>query len=159
MKWNLKKIKVSELKEFENNPRVITKKGLADLKQSILKFGIAEPIVLNTDLTICGGHGRLKVLKDIGILEVDCYIPEVQLNENEFKELNIRLNKNIAGEFDFDILANYFETKDLIEWGFDEAQFGLGEDFEPQNDDTRLDIERLNLKDVTCPKCNEKFQV
>jgi len=121
MKWHLENIEVNNLKEWDKNPRNLTKKGLADLKESITKFGIAEPLVVNKDLTICGGHGRKKVLEDLKIEHVDCYLPEEQLDEKQFEELNIRLNKNIAGEWDFDKLANEFEMTDLQNWGFEES--------------------------------------
>jgi len=125
MKWNLKKVKVSDLKENPNNPRKLTEKGLKDLEKSITKFGIAEPLVCNTDLMICGGHGRKKILERLNIAEVDCYLPGKKLTQKQFDELGIRLNKNIAGEFDFDILANEFEVEELIEWGFEEKELDL----------------------------------
>lgn len=130
MKWNLKKIKVSDLKENPKNPRKLTVKGLNDLEKSIKKFGVAEPLVVNTDLMLCGGHGRKKILERLNITEVDCYLPEKKLSQKEFNELGIRLNKNIAGEFDFDILANEFELPELLEWGFEELEFGVGIDAE-----------------------------
>jgi len=134
MNWTLKKIKVNELKEYSKNPRQLTKKGLEHLENSIKKFGVAEPLVINTDNTICGGHGRKKILQRLNISEVDCYVPEQQLTDKQFQELNIRLNKNVAGEFDFDILANEFETEDLIDWGFDEYEIGIDMEMEfPEN--------------------------
>lgn len=135
MKWKIKKIKVTELKENPNNARKLTEKGLKDLEKSILKFGVAEPLVVNTDYVICGGHGRKKILERLKIKEVDCYLPEKKLSKKEFDELGIRLNKNIAGEFDFDILANQFEINDLIEWGFDESELGLGFESNENEDD------------------------
>lgn len=122
MKWILKKVDVNQLKEWDKNPRQLTKKGIEDLTKSIKKFGIAEPLVCNSDFTVCGGHGRLKVIKELGIKEVDIYLPEKQLTDKQFEELNIRLNKNIAGNWDFDILANEFEQDELIEWGFEEKE-------------------------------------
>lgn len=123
MNWKLKRIKVSELKEFNKNPRQFTTKGMEDLKKSISKFGIAEPIVCNNDFEIIGGHARKKTLEELGIEEVDVYFPDNKLSEKEIKELNIRLNKNVAGEFDFSILENEFEIPDLLEWGFEEEDF------------------------------------
>jgi DNA modification methylase len=123
--WKLKKIKVSELKENPRNPRNLTEKGLKDLENSIKKFGVAEPLVANTDYMICGGHGRKKILERLNIQEVDCYLPEKKLTPKQFDELGIRLNKNIAGEFNFDILANEFEVDELIEWGFEEKELDL----------------------------------
>ena len=125
MNWKIKKIKVSELKENPSNPRRLTEKGLKDLENSIVKFGVAEPLVCNTDLMICGGHGRKKILERLNIDEVDCYLPDKKLTQKQFDELGIRLNKNIAGEFDFDILANEFEIEELISWGFEEYELGI----------------------------------
>ena len=127
MKWKIEKRKLTDLKPFDKNPRILTKKGMADLKKSIDKFGLAEPIIIQPDGTIIGGHARLEVLKQNGTTQVDVYVPERALNEQEYKELNIRLNKNIAGEFDFEMLANDFEMDELIEWGFEDWQIGLGE--------------------------------
>ena len=123
--WTLKNKKVSELKENPKNPRSLTKKGLEDLEKSMVKFGVAEPLVVNTDDMICGGHGRKKVLEKLNIKEVDCYYPNRKLTPKEFDELNIRLNKNIAGEFDMDILANEFDVPDLLDWGFKPYELGV----------------------------------
>lgn len=125
MNWKIKKVKVSQLKEWDKNPRNLTTKGLADLKLSIERFGIAEPLVCNTDLTLIGGHGRKKVLQEMNIKEVDCYIPDVKLTQKQCEELGIRLNKNIAGDWNFDILANEFELPDLLEYGFNERELSI----------------------------------
>lgn len=159
MKWILKKLKVSQLIEWDKNPRQLTEKGLSDLRKSIERFGIAEPIICNTDYVICGGHGRLKILQQLNIKEVDCYLPEKKLTPKQFEELNIRLNKNIAGEFDFDILANNFELPDLLEYGFDEKDFGMS-----RNNIEDLYIDENDLQSqfsfiVKCTNENELSQV
>jgi len=125
MKWKIKNIKVSDIKENPKNPRKLTEKGLKDLETSISKFGNAEPPVLNKDLSLIGGHGRKKILERLNISEVECYVSEKQLTEKQADELGIRLNKNIAGVFDFDILANEFEVEELLEWGFEEKELDL----------------------------------
>jgi ParB-like chromosome segregation protein Spo0J len=101
---------------------------------------------------ICGGHGRKKILERLGIKEVDCYIPSRKLTQKEFDELNIRLNKNIAGEWDFDILANDFELPDLIEWGFEEGELGM---FEPATEEEQGKLDEK--KKVKCPECGAEF--
>lgn len=125
MKWRLEKWPVSELKEYPANPRKLTEKGLADLRASIEQFGIAEPLVVNTDGTICGGHGRLKILQDMEVEEVDCYLPERALTTDEFKTLNVRLNKNIAGEWDMKLLSTEFDIDDLRDVGFTDFDLGI----------------------------------
>ena len=138
IKWKLVTKKVNELKAYHKNPRNITEQGLKDLKKSVDKFGLAEPIVINLDLTIIGGHGRVLTLKANGTKECDCYIPNRKLTAKEVEELNIRLNKNIAGVFDFDILANQFEMDDLLEWGFTDKEL-VGVDFGGGKTDEELD--------------------
>lgn len=112
-----------ELIEAEYNPRKITEKQLSDIKASIHRFGIVDPLIINTHEdrynVVIGGHQRLRVAKSIGLKAVPCV--EVNLNEQEERELNIRLNKNV-GMWDWDQLANVFEVSDLVEWGFDESQ-------------------------------------
>jgi hypothetical protein len=123
--WQVRELSVSDLREYDKNPRKLNKKGLSDLKESILKFGVAEPIVVNSDYVICGGHGRKKALESLNVAKVNCYVPSKKLTESEFEELNVRLNKNIAGSWDFDILANDFDVEKLLEWGFSKDDLGL----------------------------------
>ena len=124
MKWHIETIEIQKIKEFEKNPRDINEKGLKDLTKSVNKFGLAEPLVLNTDFTLIGGHARLIVLKQNNEKTAECYLPDRKLADKEVEELNIRLNKNQAGTFNLDILANEFEINDLQDWGFEELEFG-----------------------------------
>jgi len=141
MEWQLEKRKLAELKPYEHNPRNITDKGKDNLKKSIDKFGLAEPIVINRDNTIIGGHARFFVLQERGDSECECYVPDRELSEEECKELNVRLNKNIAGEWDWDILANEFEIKDLEEWGFDDKDLSINMPDEEIVEDEAPEIE------------------
>lgn len=136
--WSHVTKKITELKPYEFNPRNITDKGLADLEKSIGKFGLAEPIVINTNGTIIGGHARYFALKKHGVKEVNCYEPDHELSEQEMKELNVRLNKNIAGDWDFDVLANNFEIDDLLTWGWDENELDINL-WKPEIDEEKLD--------------------
>lgn len=129
MKWKFETKKMSEIKPWPKNPRKITKKGLKKLNESIERFGVPQPIIINLDGTIIGGHARYKSLNQKNETEVMCAISEKQLNEKQLEELNIRLNKNIAGEFDFDILENEFKTNELIDWGFETKEL----DFDIKN--------------------------
>ena len=82
------------------NPRKNLKPSDAEyvkIKNSIEKFGFVSPLVINKDMTVIGGHQRLKVLKEMGIVEVECII--VDLDKTNEKALNIALNK-IQGDWD-----------------------------------------------------------
>lgn len=146
--WTSKKVRVSQLQEYEGNPRIITEKGIDDLKESITKFGVAEPIIVNKDYTIIGGHARKKTLQLLKIPEVMVQVPDRMLEDYEIKELNVRLNKNIAGEFDWEILANNYEVEDLLDWGFtnEELQFETEPEPEREDDDKIPTVEEATTK-------------
>ena len=110
----------------EYNPRQLTKDQYAQLKDSLTRFGLVDPLIVNKHKNrkniLVGGHQRLKIAKEMGMDKIPCV--EVDLPLDQEKELNIRLNKNV-GEWDYDSLANYFDVSELMEWGFsnDELQF------------------------------------
>ena len=120
---------IDDLISAEYNPRQLTKSQYSDLKDSIKRFGIVDPMIVNTHTErkniLVGGHQRVKVAKDLGFKEVPCV--EVDLNPDQEKELNVRLNKN-TGDWDFDALANYFEVEDLTDWGFSEDELSFFEE-------------------------------
>jgi hypothetical protein len=89
---------------------------------------MVEPIIFNKQTGyIVGGHFRVRELKKLGIKEIECVI--VDLNEDDEKELNIRLNAN-TGSWDWDTLANDWDVVDLEAWGLDIPQFDRPEDFD-----------------------------
>ena len=97
---NIKKIKIQDLRPAGYNPRKNLKPADPEyqkIKRSIENFGYVEPIIVNQDMTIIGGHQRVKVLQDLGQDEIDCVL--VDLDKNQERALNIALNK-IAGEWD-----------------------------------------------------------
>jgi DNA modification methylase len=113
----IEKKKLSELKPAPYNPRQSTAKQEKHLKASLEKFGVVEPIIYNKQTGyIVGGHFRVRELKKLGYKEIECVI--VDLNQEDERELNIRLNAN-TGEWDWDILANEWDAESLEEWGLD----------------------------------------
>jgi DNA modification methylase len=144
IKWHNEKRKIKELVPYVSNPRQITEKQAEDLKKSLDKFGLAASLVINTDNTIIGGHKRKKIMETLMQMppdfEIDVRVPERELTIDEVRELNVRLNKNVA-EWNFDTLANNFELNDLLDWGFEKSDLDLDlwmpdspEDAEPQID-------------------------
>ena len=121
----IESIKINKLKPAKYNPRQISTKQYNDLKKSIEKFSLVDPIIINKDLTVIGGHQRLKICKELKYKDVDCVV--LDLSKEEERELNIRLNKS-GGDFDIDILANEFDVDDLVDWGFKHIELGLNID-------------------------------
>lgn len=102
----IKELPLKELKPAAYNPRKKLKKGDKEyekIKQSLLKFGYVDPILVNEDLTVIGGHQRLTVLKDLDYETAKCVI--VKLSKEDEKALNIALNK-ITGQWDEALLAD-----------------------------------------------------
>jgi ParB-like chromosome segregation protein Spo0J len=125
MDWYSQEVALADLKPYPNNPRTIATKPFQDLKDSLTKFGVADPLVVNTDYMVIGGHARLLALRDLGWSNVQCFLPSRELTAKECEELNIRLNKNEAGQWDFGKLVNGFDFSDLLAWGFERSELGL----------------------------------
>ena len=105
MQW--KTLSLADLRPAAYNPRKKLKAGDKDyekIKRSIQEFGYVEPIIVNYDMTVIGGHQRLTVLKDLGYTEAQCVVLHIE-DENKVKALNIALNK-ISGEWNEQLLAD-----------------------------------------------------
>ena len=117
--------KISDLIQAEYNPRKLSEKQFGELRDSLNRFGFVDPVLVNIneerENIIIGGHQRTKVWESMGNDTVPTV--ELDLTLDQEKELNIRLNKS-GGEFDFEMLSEHFEQDDLIDWGFDDVDFG-----------------------------------
>jgi len=125
----LKMLPVSVLKPAAYNPRKKLKKGDKEYKKienSIKEFGFADPLVVNADMTIIGGHQRLTVAMDLGYTEVPCAV--VDVDKTREKALNIALNK-ITGAWDDQMLADLLKDLENVNFnleftGFEAPEIG-----------------------------------
>lgn len=143
LNWSSKSIQISELKDYEHNPRKIDKKEFAKLVNSIKEDGYHQRIVVNSDYTIIGGHQRKKALLQAGMSgkdKIDVLVPERPLTPEELDRINIRDNLPF-GEYDFDILSSRFEADTLINFGMpEEWLIGFGDStLLEQNDEAELE--------------------
>ena len=94
--WTSEKRKVSDLTPAKYNPRQMTEEQAKQLTTSLERFNLADPIVINNDNKIIGGHQRIAIYKLHGKheVDVDVRVPSRKLTPEEEKELNLRLNKN-----------------------------------------------------------------
>lgn len=145
--WHLEMVKIKDLKPHPRNPRYISKDQFQHLTKMIEKFGLIDRPILNLDLTIIGGHQRVKVLKKLKTKEVECWIPNRELSDEEINHLCVGLNLN-QGEFDFDVLANEFDPLELMNWGFSEKDL-LG----AFSDEVEDDKKKSDKKKKECPNC------
>lgn len=121
------KRKLKELVAADYNPRkALTPEDseYQKIKRSIEEFGYVDPIIINEDGTIIGGHQRCTVLKDLGYEEVDVVV--VSLDKQREKALNIALNK-ITGEWDEIKLKDLLLDLDLGDYDISITGFESGE--------------------------------
>ena len=150
---------INQLIFAEYNPRQLTQKQYQSLKDSIQRFGLVDPILVNKNKDrkgiIIGGHQRVTIARDLGIKLIPCV--ELDLTLEKEKELNVRLNQN-TGEWDFDVLADLFDIDELNEWGFTDEDLklldmGYGEDF------VLPDGDKEPFKQITFTLSNEQAEI
>ena len=113
-------VKISKVKGNPNNPRIIKNDKFKKLVTSIKEFPEMlklRPIVVDEDMMVLGGNMRLKASKDAGLKEVWIDIAEGLTSEQK-DEFVVKDNVNF-GEWEWDMLANEWDSVQLAEWGLD----------------------------------------
>ena len=175
----IENVSISKLKPAAYNPRKIDGATLDRLARGMEEFGIVDPIIINKDGTVIGGHQRIKAAEKLGLSEVPCV--RLDLDKTKEKTLNLALNK-ISGEWDmgllkdllieldsgaFDIELTGFSAKELeklmvrntVEDDFDaEAEAGkIKKAVAKPGDVWVMDRHRLCCGDATNPQDYEKL--
>ena len=118
-------MKVSQIKANPNNPRTIKDDKFKKLVQSIREFPEmleARPIVVNPDMVVLGGNMRLKALKEAGVKEAPVYVA----TWDEIKQREFIIKDNVGfGEWDWDLIANEWDSEELEAWGLDLPGFDI----------------------------------
>lgn len=144
--WKTESRDLGSLVPSKYNPRRWPEKETKDLQKSLEKFNLADPLIINQNNIIIGGHFRYKLLREKGVREVDVRVPSRLLTKQEEKELNLRLNRNL-GLWDLDILSS-FDSDLLKDVGFDSSEldkiFSL--DVDDKDDDAPNPQEESNTK-------------
>lgn len=145
-------VPINELQQANYNPRKISDEALSQLKESIKRFQMVDPIIVNSALKrkniVIGGHQRLRAAKELGHKTVPVVYVNIPNVEKE-KELNLRLNRN-TGEWDFSKLKS-FDMSTLLNIGFDENDLSYIWDENLETDDDGFDVEK-ELAKITKPK-------
>jgi ParB-like chromosome segregation protein Spo0J len=161
VRMEFKKVFISELKPAKYNPRKDLQPNdpeYQQIKGSIEEFGYVEPVIINSDNTVIGGHQRLKVLKELGNAQID--VVQIDTPKNKEKALNVALNK-ISGEWDMDrltVLLGELKTEGLLEiTGFDEKEFAaLKADLEKVEDPKEVPLKSAFEVIIECPNESEQ---
>jgi len=120
---NIVEIKIRELVEYENNPRVIDDAAIEAVAESIKAFGWKQPIVVDKNNTIVCGHTRYKAAKLLGLGTVPVVVAD-DLTEDQVKAYRLVDNKTSEyATWDPDLLMQEFSAVDfdMSHWTFDVA--------------------------------------
>lgn len=155
-KLQIRQLKISELKPSEYNPRKWSEEQFRKLRESIEKFGIVDPLIVNAygprQNIVIGGNMRLAVLRDLGYDDVP--IVYVSLDETRERDLNVRLNRT-GGDWDYDLLKEFDESL-LVDIGFDSEEIDEIFDIEDMNEnnsfDLKKELKKLDIKKIEVQK-------
>jgi hypothetical protein len=138
-------VKISEVKPNPKNPRIIKDGKFQKLVKSIQEFPDMlnkRPLIVFTDVdnkyVVLGGNMRLKACKEIGLKEIPIIIAD-EWTEEQKNEFLIKDNVGF-GEWDWDSLANEWDSEKLDDWGLEIPNYSLGLDVNNMTDDD-IDIE------------------
>lgn len=145
----------NEINVAEYNPRKITPKKKKELRDSMVKYGLREPLKVNMyegrENVLISGHQRLKIAKELGMDLVPVTFEFLPLEDE--KEMNLRLNKN-GGEFDMELVMEVVDREILLEIGFMDKELPkVLSEFEQKFED--IDITEPVYP--IAPKFNEKY--
>src|SRR5699024_863624 len=124
---NITNMKISELKEYENNPRLINDEAIERVAASIKEFGFKVPIIVDEDNVIVAGHTRKLAARSLGMEEVPVLIAddltEEQINafrlaDNkvaEFSDWNMDLLMIELDDIDIEMEEFSFENVEIVE--------------------------------------------
>jgi site-specific DNA-methyltransferase (adenine-specific) len=133
------KVKISDVKTNPKNPRLIKDDKFKKLVKSIEEFPQMlelRPIVVDENNIVLGGNMRLKACIEVGLKEV--YIVKADdLTEQQKDEFIVKDNVGF-GEWDWDILANEWDTEKLQDWGLDLPLDLNVEELEAEEDDFNI---------------------
>jgi DNA modification methylase len=135
-------IKLSDLKKNPNNPRLIKDDKFQKLVKSIENFPKMmelRPIIVNDQNIVLGGNMRLAALKELGYKEIpNEWVKKAKdLTPEQQNEFIVKDNVSF-GAWDWDILANEWDSEQLVDWGLDVPNFEVDELLEAEEDDFEI---------------------
>lgn len=149
-------VSISNIKPNPKNPRVIKDDKFEKLKKSIQEFPQMlekRPLVCFTDVdgkfVVLGGNMRLKASKELGLKELPIILAD-DWNEEQRAEFLIKDNTS-GGEWDWEELANAWDSEKLEDWGLDLPDFGAdAELLEAEQKDLSGDLKETFEVIISC---------
>ena len=135
---NIVNMKVKDLKPYEKNAKKHDKTQIANVAESIKRFGFAQPLVVDKDNVLIIGHCRLLAAKQLKLREVPVVRMD-DLTEEQVKQLRLLDNKLNESDWDIELLQAEVGELDFdgfdLDWGFKELEdSSVVEDEAPEPD-------------------------
>lgn len=133
LELKVERMPLATLKPFPRNARTHSPRQIGQISASIERFGFTNPVLVDDELTIIAGHGRVEAARQLGMEDVPV-LRLSHLSEAE-KRAYVLADNRLAEKagWDKEILA--LELQGLAELQFDLGQIG----FEPAEIDIILD--------------------
>lgn len=160
----LNNIDINQLKPYKKNAKKHSKEQISKIADSIKEVGFLNPCLIDMELNVIAGHGRIEAAKLLGIETVPCVYVE-GLTEAQKRAYIIADNRlTELGEWDTEALEK--ELKELLDFdfnieltGFDLASFYDSDYEDDLKEGQEIDTEQYSddTFECTCPKCGFKF--
>lgn len=156
-------MKTADLVPYANNAKIHTAEQVEQIKESIKRFGMIDPIAIWKGNVVIEGHGRLLACQELGIEEVPI-IRLDHLTDKERKEYALIHNKltNNTG-FDNDLvdieLDEIGDDIDMSVFGFDMDSFEEGDIFDMFGDAPEKENQESPKHIISCPQCGRKIEI
>jgi len=151
-------VKLYKIKGNPNNPRIIKNDKFKKLVKSIKEFPEMlekRPIIVDEEMMVLGGNMRLKASKDAGLNEVWIDIAKGWTKEQK-DEFVVKDNVNF-GEWEWDMLANEWDSVELADWGLDVWQ--NENDIETSDEFSLPDGDKNNIEQITYTLSSEQCNI
>ena len=154
-------IRLDSLTLNPDNPRTLSKAAFEKLKDSIKRdpeFMPLRPIVIDEHRMILGGNQRYRAIQALGRKTIPAtWVQDGSKLTKEQKKRFILVDnyiKGMAGDWDFEILANQWDIAELQTLGFEAIDLGINTAVPP---DDFKDVDELIDTEHECPKCGYKW--
>ncbi len=136
-------VSIDKLIPYVNNARTHSAEQVNKLRASLREFGFINPVIVDRDLNVIAGHGRILAAREEGIQEVPCvyvdYLTEAQkkayiLADNRmamdagWDEELLRVEIEALQEEAFDVSLTGFEEQEISDLFKEEYDTGAEDD-------------------------------
>lgn len=142
----IKQIPIKEITPYAKNAKKHDKTQIANVAESIKRYGFVQPVVVDKDGVIVIGHCRALAAKKLGMKTVPCVCVD-GLTPEQVNALRLVDNKTNESPWDMDLLEEELGNVDLsafeFDWVLPEQQQEVVEDTAPAVDEESNPIAKI----------------